>query len=711
MQKYSVIVILLLFFCFSFDGTAKKQKINSEQTSLNERVKTLLDLSGKTYESNPDEAIKYSLKALELSVSENDLKIACQCLNQLAEIYNYIQDYKNERDCYIKGMEYSKSLQDNQEYYQFLLSIGQLEKDNGNYQLSIEYYLDAKRIIENLQDKSYLPVLLNNIGISYFKLSRYEEALKYYFDALSYNENKPNSESATRTLINIGSVYIELRNFEKALIYFQQSLQATEGQNLKNLRSVIFNNIGNIYLGLNKYENAIDNHQKALKIKFELKDLAGIGSSYNNIGTAYEALGKYNEANDYYEKALNQYRKLDHMPGIATSLRNLGNITIKLGNLTMADKYLSEALAIADSNNLLYVKAEIFYSYAIFYSSQGNHKESDFYYSKHVNLNDSLNNASYRERIAQMEVLYDTEKKDRENQLLKLENERKENSIKQQQTLLLYLGIFLFLALSITLLVYLLYKSRKKTTEILAEKNRILTESEENLRLINATKDKFFSIISHDLRNPFATLSLKVYNIKNNLSKRNYDKVDSLVKTLDKNVDLTKSLLNNLLDWSTSQLGKMNFEPTKMNLTLEADSIVKLLKEQAEVKEQKINISLEDNLEVFADKNMITTVIRNLMTNAMKFTPRFGLITLVASRKNNHIEVSVIDSGVGIPDNKLDKLFNIDNELKAKGTENEAGTGLGLILCKEFIDKHNGSIYATSEINKGSKFTFTIPAI
>ena len=241
-----------------------------------------------------------------------------------------------------------------------------------------------------------------------------------------------------------------------------------------------------------------------------------------------------------------------------------------------------------------------------------------------------------------------------------------------------------------------------------------LKESEEKLRESNNVKDKFFSIIAHDLRSPFNSI-LGFSEILNN----DFDEYDSatqkrFIGLIHNSVNRVFKLLDNLLLWSSFQRGVIVFNPEEINLYLFLVERIKLLNQSADDKSIKILSQITEDIFVNADRNMLSTIIRNLLSNAIKFTRKGGEIMITSrliSDKNNSeaTEITISDNGVGIPSEIQSKLFDVGQDISTKGTDNETGTGLGLVLCKEFVEKHGGEIWIKSEIDKGSQFIFTIP--
>jgi len=236
-----------------------------------------------------------------------------------------------------------------------------------------------------------------------------------------------------------------------------------------------------------------------------------------------------------------------------------------------------------------------------------------------------------------------------------------------------------------------------------------LKESQEKLTELNATKDKFFSIIAHDLKNPFSSIWGFSDLLINNYDSYDKEKIIRFIKNIKSSSQNTYKLLENLLVWSMSQTGKIEFSPIKFNVYNVIFEEISLSENLSFAKNININYNIDKNINVIADRNMISTVLRNLITNAIKYTNKNGEITITAENLNQFIKISISDNGIGISQEIIDKLFNISNKQSMPGTEREQGTGLGLILCKEFIEKHEGKIWAESEIDKGSTFSFTLP--
>jgi signal transduction histidine kinase len=249
---------------------------------------------------------------------------------------------------------------------------------------------------------------------------------------------------------------------------------------------------------------------------------------------------------------------------------------------------------------------------------------------------------------------------------------------------------------------------KQKFIQIQAEK---LQDTNQQLMVLNSTKDKFFSIIAHDLRNPFHVVCGFAELLILDYKRLPFEKIEHYLGLIHKTSTYGNNLLDNLLQWSRSQSGHVSFGPAKIVLSTMVGEIIYLFEGEALAKKITIESSIDPDLTITADENMLNTILRNLLSNALKFTQKEGRISVKATLSQSFVEISVSDSGVGISPESCRLLFNIDSNISTKGTSNEGGTGIGLILCKEFVEKHLGTIWVESELNKGSTFKFTLPNV
>jgi PAS domain S-box-containing protein len=236
-----------------------------------------------------------------------------------------------------------------------------------------------------------------------------------------------------------------------------------------------------------------------------------------------------------------------------------------------------------------------------------------------------------------------------------------------------------------------------------------LMESRNRLSELNATKDRFFSIIGHDLKNPIDNIMGLSELMLTEIRAGNYDGVEEYSEMIHHSSKKANDLLSNLLTWARSQTGKIKYQPAQVELKVLADQTIDFLHNNAARKSITLENHIPDHIKVEADPVMMELILRNLLSNGIKFTPKGGTVKVGARWESESLLVFVKDTGVGIPEDDLEKLFRLEYNYSTKGTQKEAGTGLGLLLCKEFIGMHGGDIWVDSKVGEGSTFSFTIP--
>ena len=236
-----------------------------------------------------------------------------------------------------------------------------------------------------------------------------------------------------------------------------------------------------------------------------------------------------------------------------------------------------------------------------------------------------------------------------------------------------------------------------------------LKEKESQLKELIATKEKLFSIVAHDLKNPFVSIISYTSMLLQNIGKYDNEKIEHFMKIVNSAAENTLILLENLLKWINSQTGKINFNPEKNDLSSIITEVTAILGSTANLKQISINKELCENCYVFADRNMLKTILLNLITNAIKFTNENGKIDIHTKSFADYIEISVSDNGVGMDSDTQKGLFEFDTDKISSGTEGEVGSGIGLIICKDFVTKNNGKIWVADQPKNGTTFTFSLP--
>jgi signal transduction histidine kinase/Tfp pilus assembly protein PilF len=556
----------------------------------------------------------------------------------------------------------------------------------------------------------------NSIGVNYWAKGEFETSLSFYYKSLEISEELEDGDLISSCINNIAMIYARLKQYDKAIEFYKKAKEIAIS--LENVRDQIKynNNIGNVFMRMEKYEEATPYFFTNLELSEKLNDSYLIALSNHNIGLSYYRQDNLEEAIVFFIKAFDMFLDISNLNYASSATRFIGLIYIKQQKFPQALEFLTKAEKFAIESQSLENLSLIEHDLSAYYVAIDDYKTAFLYENKYQAIKDSLFNQKNSKQIAEMHTKYETEKKEAENKLLLIENEKQTN----------IRNTFIGVSVLVIILIIVLFSRfwiKKKANFALSQKNILienqkeqlvitnekLTKQNEQVNLLNATKDKFFSIIAHDLKNPFTV----ILGFADLLSS-DYDNLDDTdrkkyISEISRSSESTYSLLENLLDWAISQQGRLKLTKEKLNLKELINLSIEPYKSMARKKNINLKNTVSDEIIIEADKYTITTSIGNIVNNAIKFTPPGGQITIDAISDSNQIEISIKDSGVGMSQKQILNLFRIEESFSTSGTNNEKGTGLGLILCQEFIEKNGGNIKVESKIGKGSKFTISLP--
>ena len=555
---------------------------------------------------------------------------------------------------------------------------------------------EAIRLAEHYDNKQLKAKALLYGGVNSYFIGVYDEAISWFQQSLTIARELKDSNLCAFNLNNLGMIHTKLKNYTTAIGFYTQSLQIMKNQNNAIELAKIQNNIAELKMLTGDLDGALNLHLSVLKSVEHSNEPVFLIWLYNDIGSVYQQQSKTDLALEFYERALKVSTKIDDILGKAQTLNHIGIIYLLKKDFSNAQRTLYEALRLSEKARSMSTINDSYKNIADLYAWAGDYKQSLGYYKLHKQLSDSILNNEKMQSIVEMQARYDLESALTENNLLQKNIEINELTIKKKVTqltlLVLLTGVFAFSIL----LIY----SRLKM------KNRI----NEQLKLTNATKDKFFSIIAHDLKGPVGNIHALSELIHSNLQAYSTEELLSMTKLMKNAAQSTYSLLENLLTWARAQKGEIAFSPELSDITQSIDTAISIVMLKATHKGINLTTNCRDPLPCNYDRHMIETVLVNLLNNATKYTHRSGQISVYAEKTDQWILVSVSDTGVGIKPELIGNLFRIDTKhFSENGTEGEKGTGLGLILCKEFINQHGGQIWVESTPEAGTTFHFTIP--
>ncbi len=611
----------------------------------------------------------------------------------------------------------------------------------------IVYGAESLRIAEELNNLKGMARGFNVIGAHYWAMGDYKMALDYFLQALKpidlYHQTISQVEKDKSKLIessiigNIGVIYHEQGNYAKALEYHFKGLDIYIERKNKRLISLTLSNIASANEKMKNYEKALDYHNQSLKLKKELKDTLGISSSYYYIGLVHSGLSQIDSALYYYDKSLKLKQQISDKHGLARLYNQIGKSNLALNNMNQALLHAQQGVEIAKAIDAKQFMKEGYLLLSDTYAKLDNYEKAYEYHRLQGIVKDSILSEETSKQLATMQVRFESAQKEKENELLRINNEIQRLDIEKQTSLrnsFIILSIFVIL---LVLLVYSRFILKRNANLLLAKNNKIITQKKEELAAAllqlqevnhileeqkeeiqtqaeslmeaNATKDRFFSIIAHDLRNPFNSILGYSDLLITNYNDFSQKEIKEFIVEIDKSSKNTYALLENLLHWARSQKEGIVINREKLNLAELFDESIKPYTNIAKMKYISILNEIPNDIFVETDKYTMTTTFRNLINNAIKFTPEKGRIVIYSKLDKGQIEIGIQDTGVGMNQNTINNLFRIDKSFSTPGTNMEKGTGLGLILCKEFIEKNDGHIYVESELGKGSTFKIVLP--
>jgi len=692
--------IIFLLFCFS--AFLLLQSCNSKQKDEIKRQKANEAIQKPVFNSEVD-SMEWVLENYQLTTDEK------------AEIYFRIQyefdDFDKERYYTLKVLSLAESEKDELLMARAYRSLGCIYERFG-YRDSAWFYLnkslnEAKR----LKNKDLEALTIFSMG----NISTGEQAISYYKDALKYWESdevfkSENVNYNIRTVLrNIAVMYNGIGNWEQAEKYILRVGQMTEEAGEITELAITYHFYVDIYLRKGNPELALDYAMRSLNLISDESNYNPRVLPYSLQYVAYaykKGFKDYKKALKYGYESLEAAEKYSGTREIAMACNTIANVYYGLENYAQADAMATKGY---ETDSLVDVVENMLQTIVSSNIMLGNKDKAMQFLEKLEDYYSNIVNEEYQSRLSETEVRYETEKK-------QLEIEKQQQVIKRQTMQRNFLAGGIALSIVILALLYSLLRSRTRQKQTLAE--------------MNTTKDKFFTIISHDLKNPAIAQREALQMLLENAKQWNPEQLEKYCHGLMKSADGLVDLLYNLLNWAQLQTGRMQYCPVQFNLATELrkDSFLHF-HNLAKNKEIALEFIIPEEHFVTADVNMIHTIIRNLLDNAIKFTPRGGQIILEISQGTGvspyaPTRISISDTGIGMTEEQIRHIIR-KNDVRAgfkpaptgtgvspyastRGTAGESGTGLGLTVCKELLEKHGTTLHIESEIGKGTIFWFEI---
>lgn len=575
----------------------------------------------------------------------------------------------------------------------------------------------AKALAQKTGDSVLIASNTLNFGGYYWYLSDFSKAMECYVNAAAIFDKLGSETDVADAQLNISILHVILGQTKKAKALFKKTIRVYESHDYYMGISNAYNTLGVIYDEEANYDSAIYCFENCLKAAKKSKMKVHEAWGYSGLGEMYKKQGRYAKARENQMESLRLEEQIGNAVGVLQSYIQLGSLEKQLGNLKVAENYFKKAEAMPVLESDFLSQRNLYQEMVNLFEATGELDKEYGSYQKFVAAVDSIKNSEDLATINELNEKYQSEKKANEIITLQKDRELDQITLEKERTEKLYfiLASIIFLLLSSFLVYgYLQLKKSKdqidKRNEMITKINKALNKSQDDLIASNKTKDKFFALIAHDLRGPVTSMQgigrmLAYYN-----KKGDENRIDQLIAQVDQSASSVNHLLDNLLKWALSQTDGLKYQPATVALGDLIEEIQIIFDEGLKAKEIDLQINHVDSFLVEADYNMISTVLRNLLSNAIKFSVPGGKITINSYQSNNHVTIEVADSGVGMSPETIKKILSDEPVSSTRGTLDEKGTGLGLILCRDFVKKHGGDLIISSS-EKGTSISFMLGII
>jgi signal transduction histidine kinase/uncharacterized protein HemY len=603
------------------------------------------------------------------------------------------------------------------------ISMGISHGIRGKLDSALNYFSIAYNLSQKINYAAGMGKSLSDIGFAYDRLDNKKEAIKYYMQSLQILKTINNKRLINQCITNIGSLYFDLKQYKIAETYFAQCLAtATESKDEAGIGYASYT-MGNCYQAMNEDEKALDYLNRSLAIRLKLGDVNGTGLVKRALGIVYQHKKQYKKAVTVLEDGLKDLRSLKDKYEESSILAIIADVYNDMHNYDAAIAAGQQSLGIAYQIKSKVVAIDALNKLAISNKGKNNISEAFKYQSIYIRTQDSL----LDEKALKDVTLTEFSRLRSENATLSKNNQSIASTNTNYRTRINQYGntiiAILVLLATVTILLVVLFRrnvEKHVTNKLLVQqKEEIALINEElstqmaltasqnkELEKLNEVKNKFFSIISHDLRGPLSTLqSLFVAYRDGDIGK---DELSILLPQLEDTILSTSAFLDNLLEWSKNQLDGMTVDPVNFNVSDKIAENIRLFATKIDQKKLNIiNLAIRP-IWVYADANMIDLVLRNLLSNSIKFCKTGDRITLTTEIIGKTVIIGIKDTGPGISDADREKLFKLEHTVSA-GSHGEKGNHLGLILCKDMISQNNGKIWFESSEGTGTTFWIELP--
>jgi len=751
---FTLVFILSVFINFN----SKSQTSLKPEYSSNRELSKLLANAERCIYVSPDSAEQFAKQLLVLSNRDNNFEYVVRSQIVLGNIKKLKGEQSLAYHFYNTAASLAHAKKMVAEECEAVLAIGEIIYKKGEYDLALIEFKKADSLasvnnLDTLQSRT-----LFYLGKYNHTKGNMHRAQFYYHKSLEKARKNKDEKQLAILLPSLGKHYISEGKLNAALSCYQEAYNLSMKLKDQFLSADICNHLGGFYLDLKESKKAMEYHKEALLYRLAMNYPGELAKSYNNIGKIHLSLNELDSAEYYFDKSLDLCKETNYKKGLVKALTNLGEVQRLKGHFSKAAPYLYEALKISQSigydNGIAEASLDIgelfsnkksidsaitYYNIALekfgktnynddllrvysglynSYLTKLDYKTALNYHKSVLETEKKLLDVENKRQLAIVNISFDTERKEQDYRVLLKDNELKASLIKSKNTFIWLIVASLGFMILLFAYVYNRFYIKKEANKKLHELNQTITNQNIQLKKLNKEiesvskdKDKLFTIISHELRNPLYWLQ----NLAEVLSRKHNsmpaDKISKTLNSMDESAKNVYHLMDNLLHWSRSKLNRVHPKKSAHNLYTLISETSRMYDSFMLQKEISFTIDIPNDVYIYADGDLFACVIRNLISNAIKYTPNGGNIDIKNELSSTCATLIISDSGRGMSPDEVRDLFTFDDKISMPGLMQEKGSGIGLKLCKDFVELNDGKIWADSISGSGTVFFFTIPLI
>jgi signal transduction histidine kinase len=715
MPKSRIYILLFLLFLVFHSSCKRNEKITITQISSNPIAQEAFNAFLKSVKDKPgtnDSLVHFNFSNAKSLLDNTGLLLLYRKMGE----YFYDNEISDSALLYFQaGLKIAKDIKNTYYTSVFHMMNGSVYTFKSDFEPALAELKTAYNLSITIDSVRLQIRTSRNLGNVYWNMGNYDLALEYYFISLNISQKVNNKLGIASALNNIGNVYQEVKNYDRAIEYYKQSEDIAEKEDFARVLAISNNNLGDVFSIKGEYDSALFYFKKALKELKKADSRFDAGIYTGNIADLYLKTDSIEKSKQYFFESLSYATVTGDKTGIASCNLGLADLHLHEKKPELALNYLKTGTKISEEIGSLKLMDYAYKLSSTYYLQKNDYLNAHLFLTRQMAIKDSIYSLENGENVARLENQYKEVKSIKEIELLK-----------ERQKGFLYLIILAFSAfVTISLLIFIALRQKTRSNlilreknlqieasrEILEEKNQQLIKSQEQLSKINKGKDDFLTIISHDLKNPLS--SIRGFT---ELLIRNYESLsDEMRKTflteVFDSIERISLLINNILFWVKSQIDGINFKPEKFNLCKRIDENISIYQLMISNKGIDVENKIPNDINVLADINIFDMILRNILSNSLKFTDAKGKIVILCKAYKEKVKLTISDNGIGIPEDKLKIILSSKQQFSTAGTRHEQGTGLGLGLAYRFIEQTGGNFEIDSQPGKGTTISFNLDVV